>query len=52
MSGLAQIGELLRTSFTTTQDLFDSIIKFVVKYTKSNQGGLFLSNEENAGQSI
>ena len=49
-SGLAQIGELLRTSFTTTQDLFDSIIKFVVKYTKSNQGGLFLLNEENAGQ--
>jgi len=49
-SGLAQIGELLRTSFTTTQDLFDSIIKFVVKYTKSNQGGLFLLNEENASQ--
>lgn len=49
-SGLAQIGELLRTSFATTQDLFDSIIKFVVKYTKSNQGGLFLLNEENAGQ--
>jgi PAS domain S-box-containing protein len=51
-SGLAQIGELLRTSFTTTQDLFDSIIKFVVKYTKSNQGGLFLLNEENASQKL
>src|SRR5688572_13046382 len=49
-SGLAQIGELLRTSFTTTQDLFDGIIKFVVKYTKSNQGGLFLLNEENPSQ--
>src|SRR5688572_3200403 len=49
-SGLAQIGELLRASFTTTQDLFDNIIKFVVKYTKSNQGGLFLLNEENANQ--
>ena len=49
-SGLAQIGELLRTSFTTTQDLFDSIIKFVVKYTKSNQGGLFLLDEENPNQ--
>ena len=44
-SGLAQIGELLRTSFTTTQELFDNIIKFVVKYTKSNQGGLFLLND-------
>ena len=46
-SGLAQIGELLRTSFTTTQELFDNIMKFVVKYTKSNQGGLFILNEEN-----
>jgi hypothetical protein len=47
-SGLAQIGELLRTSFTTTQDLFDNIIKFVVKYTKSSQGGLFLLNEDDS----
>jgi PAS domain S-box-containing protein len=45
-SGLAQIGELLRTNFTSTQDLFDHIIKFVVKYTNSSQGGLFLLNEE------
>lgn len=45
-SGLAQIGELLRTSYSTTQDLFDNILKFVVKYTKSSQGGLFLLNEE------
>ena len=45
-SGLAQIGELLRTSFTSTQELFDNIIKFVVKYTNSSQGGLFLLNEE------
>lgn len=45
-SGLAQIGELLRTNFTNTQDLFDNIIKFVVKYTDSSQGGLFLLNEE------
>lgn len=46
-SGLAQIGELLRTSLNSTQDLFDHIIKFVVKYTNSSQGGLFLLNEEN-----
>ena len=44
-SGLAQIGELLRTSYGSTQELFDNIIKFVVKYTKSSQGGLFLLNE-------
>jgi PAS domain S-box-containing protein len=47
-SGLAQIGELLRTSYGSTQELFDHIIKFVVKYTKSSQGGLFLLNEEEA----
>ncbi|MBL0740124.1 GAF domain-containing protein [Chryseolinea lacunae] len=45
-SGLAQIGEILRTSTGTTEELFDNIIRFVVKYTKSNQGGLFVLNEE------
>jgi PAS domain S-box-containing protein len=47
-SGLAQIGELLRVSYGSTQELFDNIIKFVVKYTKSSQGGLFLLNENEA----
>ncbi len=46
-SGLAQIGEILRTSTGSTEELFDNILKFVVKYTKSNQGGLFVLNEEN-----
>lgn len=48
-SGLAQIGEILRVSTGTTEELFDNIIKFVVKYTRSNQGGLFILNEENEG---
>lgn len=46
-TGLAQIGEILRASSSTSSELFDSIIKFVVKYTKSNQGGLFVLNEDN-----
>ena len=46
-SGLAQVGEILRVSTESTADLYDNIIKFVVKYTKSNQGGLFILNEEN-----
>jgi PAS domain S-box-containing protein len=46
-SGLAQVGEILRVSTASTADLYDNIIKFVVKYTKSNQGGLFILNEEN-----
>jgi len=46
-SGLAQIGEILRTSTGSSEELFDNILKFVVKYTRSNQGGLFVLNEEN-----
>lgn len=46
-TGLAQIGEILRTPTRTTEELLDNIIRFVVKYTKSNQGGLFILNEDN-----
>jgi PAS domain S-box-containing protein len=49
-SGMAQIGEILRVSSGTTEELFDNILKFVVKYTKSNQGGLFILNEENEAE--
>ena len=45
-TGLAQIGEILRAPTATTEELLDNIIKFVVKYTKSNQGGLFILNED------
>jgi len=45
-SGLAQIGEILRANTASTTELYDNILKFVVKYTKSNQGGLFLLNED------
>lgn len=46
-SGLAQIGEILRATTSNSSDLYDNIIRFVVKYTKSNQGGLFILNEDN-----
>jgi PAS domain S-box-containing protein len=45
-TGLAKIGEILRSS-DDIHELYDNIITFVVKYTKSNQGGLFILNEEN-----
>lgn len=45
-SGLAQIGEILRAATSNSTELYDNIIKFVVKYTKSNQGGLFILNED------
>lgn len=45
-SGLAEIGEILRSS-DNTKELYDNIIKFVVKYVNNNQGGLFLLNDDN-----
>jgi PAS domain S-box-containing protein len=44
--GLAQIGEILRATTGSSVELYDNIIRFIVKYTKSNQGGLFIINEE------
>ena len=42
--GMAQIGILLR-SYQSSEDLYYSIISFLVKYTRANQGGIFLVNE-------
>lgn len=50
-SGLAQIGEILRSTNTTSNDLYDKIIQFVVKYTKSNQGGLFILDDTSEKES-
>jgi PAS domain S-box-containing protein len=49
-TGLAQIGEILRATTTTSAHLYDNIIKFMVKYTKSNQGGLFIISDEDDGK--
>jgi PAS domain S-box-containing protein len=51
-SGLAQIGEILRTNTKSISELYDNIIRFVVKYTGSNQGGLFILNEEDENNSF
>jgi hypothetical protein len=45
-SGIAKIGEILRSSSSSTSLLYDNIIQFIVKYTKSSQGGLFILNNE------
>jgi putative methionine-R-sulfoxide reductase with GAF domain len=44
-TGLAQIGEILRST-QNASELYDRIIKFVVNFTNSNQGGLFLLRRE------
>lgn len=48
--GLAQIGDILRTNTSNTADLYDNIVKFLVKYTNSNQGGLFILNDDDQTQ--
>ncbi|HEY8935951.1 MAG TPA: GAF domain-containing protein [Cyclobacteriaceae bacterium] len=42
--GIGQIGVLLR-SYQNSDDLYYSIISFLVKYVNANQGGIFLANE-------
>lgn len=43
--GLAEIGNILR-SHSDSETLYVNIIRFVVKYTNSNQGSLFLLNDD------
>jgi len=43
-TGLARIGEILRDSGNAIA-LYDKVIKYVVKYTNSNQGGLFILDD-------
>lgn len=50
-TGQAQIGEILRSTGNSTE-LFDNIVKFIVKYTRSNQGGLFILNDEDKTDSF
>ena len=47
-NGNAKIGEILRSNFSQVVDLYDEVLKFVVKYSDSNQGGIFLVNEGEA----
>jgi PAS domain S-box-containing protein len=46
-TGLAHIGELLRANYKTSTELYDQALRFIIKYTNSNQGGLFLVNDDN-----
>ncbi|MBK6267122.1 GAF domain-containing protein [Marivirga sp. S37H4] len=45
--GLAMFGDILRRNNDNISRLSDEIISSLVKYTKSNQGGLFIINREN-----
>jgi hypothetical protein len=49
-TGMAQIGDILRSNYKVVAELYDGILKFVVNYTKSNQGSLFIVNDEDAAK--
>jgi GAF domain-containing protein len=45
--GLAKFADILRIGTENIEELYDSIIRNVVKYTNANQGGLYIVNQEN-----
>jgi len=44
--GLAKFGDVLRKNTSSLEELSDHIISGLVKYTRSNQGGLYIINDE------
>ena len=45
-TGLARIAEILRSNYSTPTKLYDKLIHFVVNYTNSNQGAMFLVGDK------
>lgn len=45
--GLANFSDLVRKHHEDFEELTKHVVSYVVKYTESNQGGLYLLNEEN-----
>lgn len=43
--GLARLGDILRAQHENSQTMYDQLIKFVVNYSDSLQGGLFLASD-------
>jgi putative methionine-R-sulfoxide reductase with GAF domain len=44
--GLAEMNDLLRSHSEIESELYNKLLQFVIRYTKSNQGGIFLLDEE------
>ncbi|MCZ8214857.1 MAG: GAF domain-containing protein, partial [Cyclobacteriaceae bacterium] len=43
-TGLAEIGSLLRANHKSSAELYDQVLRFIIKYTNTNQGALFITS--------
>lgn len=50
--GLARIGDILRTYVNNLDDLCDKVIAELVTYMKTNQGGIFIVDDENKEEAL
>ena len=48
--GLARFVEILRSSYDTTEHLYNNILSNLITYVSANQGGLFVVQEESGAQ--
>lgn len=51
-TGLAKIGEILRSNSSDIKTLSDELVSFLVKYLQANQGTLFILEEEEDSQHL
>lgn len=51
-TGVAQLGDILRKQEDSLTALADEVIRFIVKYTGANQGGIFIVEKDNSGEEV
>lgn len=50
--GFALFAEVLRKAYTSETQHYDNIVSQLVKYMRSNQGAIFIVQEDDAGQTV
>jgi methyl-accepting chemotaxis protein len=48
--GLARVNDALRMTFATTEEFYFNTLKTLIMFLRANQGGLFLTDEDEAGE--
>ncbi|MDX2188265.1 MAG: GAF domain-containing protein [Bacteroidota bacterium] len=49
-SGMAQLGDKLRDQYKSTEEMYDAILQFIVKYVNTNQGKLYEIQSDSNGE--